>query len=81
MKFRKEHTIDFMIERARNEADGYFELTYEGAREANFADAINVTVLRHTSRAQVIWRRGRVQITRSAAAIQLQAWREKKVAS
>lgn len=84
MKFKPEHTVDFMIARANEEADGYFELTLTSPGKATLQERLSVTVTRAmnvhpwANGTRVVWRRGTAVITREAARLQLMRWKEKQ---
>lgn len=82
MKFNKTHTVDDMIRRARNEADGYFEVAFSKGAPITSTDVLSVTVVQPGDTApytrsgrRVTWRCGTSVISRSAAADRLEVWR------
>lgn len=77
MKFKKEHTVEFMLQQAQNEADGYFELTLGTVSKTAITsrNCVSVTVRQSVTR-PVVWRRGSVEVTRRAVADTLASWRQ-----
>lgn len=72
MKYKAEHTTDFMLTQAAA-GDGYFELTF------GKQPVLSVTIMpspgihdRPTRR--IVWRRGNAVITRTSAQIALDHW-------
>lgn len=86
MKFKPSHTTAFMLTSARNEADGYFELTRGAARDTppTSQDHVSVTIrkggFKHLTtqhiRGAIQWRRGGIVVTGQAIADTLNKWRE-----
>lgn len=78
MRF-KNHTVSDMLTAARNEDDGYFEVTRGKNVSINSMDCVSVTITpSHHPRvpATIRWRHGPAVVTREAVERVLNSWRD-----